>query len=216
MCTTLSSDCMPHDLWAKVFCQMLVIDEDLASWYNVAKDQKEVLSVRQVCRMFRDVFDSCPQLSRQLTVPVCFTPDGLSSLLSWMKKQGTSIKVFKDITDTGCQGLILEDLLCAQPMLHSIGLFACQAVHIHWISQFRHLRTCKVSGNGEAVLDISPLQQMASLSSLQLYDQAFSSIELPPHLTLLDLLAASIDTTTDVDEDVSPLCSSSTLKKRAL
>ena len=188
---------LPDDIWAKIFFHVEggVSDGVALRYYepnSLFEAQAEYYRLRLVCRKFDQVFRQQGQLCRGLALPVCLTDQMLQNLESWLREHSSYVRNLAAYCGSPGLDAAFEVLAGPPPKLASVFLCDCSSSALNKLSVFTSLTTCELVEPEGSMLDLAPLQPLASLQKLVLTDGLFTTTQLPPHLTNLSLSNAGV------------------------
>ena len=212
---------LSDDLWARIFsivAQDMFVDLETAV---ISEDNnpdellihKHYQSLRSVCKVFRAVFLSRPELSADLFLKPTQTPTAVMSLLEHLRRDDLRIRrlfaeygsILLDVTLAGALAAANRPI----QMLESVFVQQCSVVSLDMFSTCTALTSCTLTDN-TCQLDLSALQALPNLAVLRLHrgtaNERFLGIGKLQHLTRLDLQGADVQA--DKEQDKCLFCDS--------
>lgn len=179
---------LPHklstDLWGKIFAGVQSLcdadDADDCCSYNLA-------NVAVLCRKFRDVVQSVPELTSHPIVQDTVTARTVVSLNLWLKQHGHSVTTFEAQCSDPYQELALATLLCVQPALDKIKLLDCTPQSFELMTSFTSLTSCLLNTHSSRSSNISCMAKLPHLNNLCLINGFYVATQLPARLASLEL-----------------------------
>lgn len=181
---------LPNEVWKKVFaclkpnCMRLEQSESRAG--EAVTQQAQLHQLRIVCTKFNKVIEQHPELLDQL-LPGQISWQSWPSLLRWLQRYRSHVRIFMPFCDADCQTLLLGALACPSSQLTEVFLLQSGMLHIHALSVFTTITKCSLSNPKEANMDLKPLHGLHSLQDIFLEYGQYSNVPLSSHLTYLDV-----------------------------
>ena len=154
-------------------------------------DQSWFLELPTVCRSFKFVFDSYPELQGLLVLDSDFDKDNLSFLQQWVTKRCKSLKHFVAATDSPTRDQILDLLQRHTNNLTAISLRHVTQHSMTLLSAFVSITYCTLCEPSEGLLSLQGLCQLSHLTDLTLEMCEVSDLDAAKHLTYLQMFCCS-------------------------
>lgn len=201
--TSLISD----DVWARIFS---IVAEDVYDDLEMAFLRDEVCAdevrnhcqyqhLRSVCKVFRAVFHSHPELSAVLYLEEDPPPTGVLSLLEYLRCDKLTVTTLLAERESSLVAALSGAVAAAnRPLqkLTSAVIQNCSTLSVTLLSTCTALTSCSFTHN-QGMLDIKPLQALPRLSELRLQgkskDSGFVGIGRLLHLTKLDIKNTAVE-----------------------
>ncbi len=148
--------------------------------------QAQLHQLRLVCTKFNKVVEQHPELLDQL-VPGHLSWQSWPSLLRWLQRHRSNVRIFMPFCNADCQTLILGALACPSSQLTEVFLLESGMPHIHALSVFTSITKCSLSDPENNEMDLTPLHGLHSLQDMCLEYGRYSNVPLSRHLTCLDV-----------------------------
>jgi len=181
---------LPIEVWGKVFaclkpsCKHL--EQSNSRVDKVVAQQAQLHQLRLVCTKFDRVVEQHPELLDQL-LPCHISWQSWPSLLRWLQRYRSNIRIFMPFCDADCQALLLGALACPSSQLTEVFLPESGMLHIHALSVFTTITKCSLSNPEKHEMDLKPLHGLHSLQYMFLENGQYSNVPLSSHLTRLDV-----------------------------
>ena len=148
--------------------------------------------LRLVCKRFNEVFLKYPDLCRDLVFRQQQADTLSPSLVAWLKRYHTSVRLLAAYCGNSALVQLLEMLSSSKNNLQSVLVqnYLCGALPS--FSAFDHLTVLEVVAPGDGPVDLSTLQLSKSLQALVMQDGTFETKSLPPNLTYLFLTRSKL------------------------
>ena len=148
--------------------------------------QAQLHQLRLVCTKFNKVIEQHPELLDQL-LPDQKSWQSWPSLLRWLQRYRSHVRVFMPFCDADCQAVLLGALACPFSQLAEVFLLESGMFHIHLLSVFNTITKCSLSNLEKNEMDLKPLHGLYSLQHVFLEYGQYSNVPLSSHLTRLDV-----------------------------
>ncbi len=148
--------------------------------------QAQLHQLRLVCTKFNKVIEQHPELLDQL-LPDQKSWQSWPSLLRWLQRYRSHVRVFMPSTEADSQALLLGALACPSSQLAEVTLLESGMFHIHLLSVLTTITKCSLPNPKEGDLDLKPLHGLHSLRYMYLQQGRYSNVPLSSHLTRLDV-----------------------------
>ena len=161
---------------------------------DFAQMHSNIQMLRLVCTKWNTAFDD-PQLSRSVFLRHDFENRNLPSLLQWLHRQRTSLRLFEVAAGSPVVEAALAALVCpgSQLALASIANISDAAVHV--LPCHSGLHSINIEGANEEYADLTPLAALPYLGKLRIAHGSFECGEPLSQLTNLQLNNANFATT---------------------
>ena len=181
---------LPVEVWGKVFACVKPNCKSLQDVYTrpdkAVAQQAQLHQLRLVCTKFNEVIEQHPELLDQL-VPGRLSWQSWPSLLCWLQRYRSNVRVFTPLCSADCQTLLLGVLACPSSQLTEVFLPESGMPHIHALSVFTTITKCSLSDPENNEMDLKPLHGLHSLQDMCLEYGRYSNAPISSHLTRLDV-----------------------------
>jgi len=109
------------------------------------------------------------------------------SLLRWLQRYKSHVRIVMPSSDAESQALLLGALACPSSQLTEVVLRESGMLHIHALSVFTTITKCSLSDPKKPDMDLKPLHGLHSLQDIFLESGQYSNVPLSSHLTCLDV-----------------------------
>ena len=179
------------ELWAKVFALV----EEVPTIARIAPDhrrnQAEVHQLKLVCKQFKDLHASHPELVQRVYLGDEISARRLPSLLTWLQQSKPSVQLFQST----CGSPLVDAVLAVLTALkHSMKMFFVCHVSTSSVSilaMFTNLEKCSLGHDDVHELDLTPLGQLSRLSRLTLQG-CYRQLQHLAGLTQLECIDAKV------------------------
>lgn len=157
-----------------------------------AKELSNMQYLRLVCRKFNKALDD-HQFSCQLFLPEDFQNKRVPSLLQWVHRHRTAVRLLMVFAGTPMLEAALSALCFQAPQLHFIYVGNISAGAVHILSCYSGLHSLEIESKADNMhVDLSPLAALPCLNNLVLAKGHFYCEETLVQLTTLRLSDAEV------------------------
>ena len=157
---------LPIEVWNKVFACLkpncMRLEQSFNRVDEAATQQAQLHQLRIVCTKFNKVIEQHPELLDQL-LPGQISWQSWPSLLRWLQRYRSHVRIFMPFCDADCQTLLLGALACPSSQLTEVFLPESGMLHIHALSVFTTITKCSLSNPEKNEMDLKPLHGLHSL-----------------------------------------------------
>ncbi len=143
---------LPIEVWNKVFaCLKPKCKTFDGSKIDDVTEQAQLHQLRLVCTKFNKVVEQHPELLDQLLVPYHMFWQSWPSLLRWLQRYRSHVRIVTSPCDADSQALLHGALACPSSQLTDAFLAAIEMLHIHALSVFTTITQCSLSNPKKAI-----------------------------------------------------------------
>ncbi|KAL3162043.1 hypothetical protein ABBQ38_009110 [Trebouxia sp. C0009 RCD-2024] len=188
------------ELWVNILSRLEDnVDPKFAwdSWIclkGFAQMRSNMQKLRLVCTKFNTAFDDA-QLSRSVFLRKDFANRNLPSLLQWLHRQRTSLRLLQ--VDDGSPNVeaALAALVCPGTQLALVFIANISAAAVHILPCHTGLHSINIGSESSECIDLTPLAVLPDLGKLIISTGQFKCSEPLSHLTNLQLSRSTLTTT---------------------
>ena len=157
------------ELWAKVFSYLeqrpdrLTVDVGLRHKQN----QAEVHQLKLVCKQFKSIFESHPEIVQRLLLDAHFSVALVPSLLGWLHQTKGAIRVLQSSCTSSLLDVVMAGLFLA-PNISIVAGYDVSACTVSLVGTYKRLEKCSFMNRKNEYLCLAPLGALPKLRQLML------------------------------------------------